>query len=117
MNRYAQIALEQHRRHRPLEHSMIDDPTRFFTEIGEEIQAEGTNLRDEILGPHRPAESIEDYRHRSYQALATAEELVLTDHWLFQPETEAEETAQDDPILDRYYRDLAAINEAIHTAP
>ena len=117
MNRYAQIALDQHRRHRPLEHSLIDDPTQFFTEIGEQIQADVTNLRDEILGPPRPDESIEDYRHRSYQALATAEELVLADHWLFQPETEAEQTAEDDPILDRYYRNLAAINDTIHTAP
>ncbi len=116
MNRYAQIAI-QHRRHRPLEHSLIDDPTRFFTEIGEQIQADVTNLRDEILGPPRPDESIEDYRHRSYQALATAEELVLADHWLFQSETETDETTDDDPILDRYYRDLTAINEAIHTAP
>ena len=80
MNRYAQIALEQHRRHRPLEHSMIDDPIRFFTEIGDQIQADVTNLRDEILGPPRPAESIEDYRYRSYQTLATAEELMLADH-------------------------------------
>lgn len=117
MNRYAQIAIDQHRRHRPLEHSLIDDPVRFFTEIGEEIQAEVKNLRDEILGRPRPGESIEDYRLRSYQALATAEELVLADHWLFQPETETDETAEDDPILDRYYQDLAAINDTIHTAP
>jgi hypothetical protein len=117
MNRYAQIALDQHRRHRSLEHSLIDDPVRFFTEIGEQIQVEVTNLRDQILGQPRPGESIEDYRLRSYQALATAEELVLADHWLFQPETEAQEAAEDDPILDRYYRDLAAINEALHAAP
>lgn len=117
MNRYAQIATDQHRRHRPLEHSLIDDPIRFFAEIGEQIQADVTNLRDEILGSPRPDESIEDYRHRSYQALATAEELVLADHWLFQPEIETGEAAKDDSTLDRYYRDLAAINETIHTAP
>lgn len=117
MNRYAQIALDQHRRHRPLEHSLIDDPTRFFTEIGEQIQAEVTNLRDEILGPTRPGESIEAYRHRGYQALATAEELVLADHYLFQPEADETEDLGNDPVLARYYRDLAAINETIHTAP
>ncbi len=115
MNRYAQIALDQHRRHRPLEHSRIDDPTRFFTEIGEQIQAEITSRRDEILGPPRPGESAEAYRLRSYQALATAEELVLADHHLFQPETG--EIDGDDPITDRYFRDLALINETIHTAP
>jgi hypothetical protein len=114
MNRYAQIALDQHHRHRPLEHSLIDDPTRFFTEIGEGIQADVTNLQDELLGSLRPHESIEDYRHRSYQALVTAEELVLADHDLLRPEADETDDLGDDPILDRRYRDLAEINETIH---
>ena len=114
MNRYAQIALEQHRRHRPLEHSMIDDPTRFFTEIGEEIQATVTSQRDEILGPPRPNEAAEAYRLRSYRALAAAEELVLADHHLLQPE--ATEQDEADPITTGYFRDLALINETIHTS-
>jgi hypothetical protein len=114
MNRYAQIALEQHRSHRPLEHSLIDDPTSFFTEIGEEIQAMVTNHRDEILGPPRPNETAEAYRLRSYQALVVAEELVLTDHHLFQPETtEQDET---DSMTTDYFRDLALVNETIHSS-
>lgn len=114
MNRYAQIAIEQHRRHRPLEHSMIDDPTRFFTEIGEQIQATVTSHRDEILGPRLPTETAEAYRLRSYQALATAEELVLADHHLLQPETTEQDEA--DPSTTGYFRDLALINESIHTS-
>ncbi len=117
MNRYAQIALDQHRRNRPLEHALIDDPTRFFTQIGETIQTDITNLRDQVLGPQGPDETIEDYRARSQQALATAEELVLTDHYLFQPEANDEpDDLTDDPILSRYYRNLAEINEALRTA-
>ena len=115
MNRYGQITHDQHRQHRPLEHSLVDDPTRFFTEIGDQIQADVTSLRDEILGSARPGESIEDYRHRSYQALATAEELVLSNHYLFQPEHQ-ETDEIDDPLLDRYYQDLAATNHAIHSS-
>lgn len=34
--------------------------------------------RDEILGPTREGESLEDYRRRGSQAMRTAEELVLT---------------------------------------
>ena len=117
MNRYGQIALDQHCRHRPLEHSQIDDPTRFFEGIGEEIQAEVTSYRGEILGRPRTGETAEAYRFRSYQALATAEEMVMADHHLFQPETdEMNETDESDPILDRYFRDLAEINRVIHTA-
>jgi hypothetical protein len=115
MNRYAQIALDRHRQHRPLEHSLIDDPTRFFTEIGEEIQAEVTSHRDEILGPQRPGESIENYRQRSYQAVATAEELVLSDHYLFQRETPNDPIEDEgDEVVDRYMRELDAINRLIH---
>lgn len=117
MNRYAQIALDQHRRSRPLEHALLDDPIRFFTEIGEAIQTDVTNLRDEILGPPQPGETIEDYRLRSQQALTTAEEVVLTDHYLFRPEADEEtDDFTDDPILVGYYRNLAEINETIRTA-
>jgi hypothetical protein len=120
MDRYAQMALDQHRRLRPLEHSLIDDPTPFFAEMGEQIQAQVTDLRDEILGPIRTHESIEHYRLRSYQALATAEEIVISDYF---PSETAEDPddgltdLEDDPDLAGYYRDLAEINHTIHTAP
>lgn len=120
MDRYAQMALDQHRRLRPLEHALIDDPTPFFTEIGYQIQAQVTDLRDEVLGPIRPDESIEEYRLRGYQARATAEEIVISD---FFPSEMAEDPdeglsdLEDDPDLARYYRDLAEINHTIHTAP
>jgi hypothetical protein len=117
MNRYAQIALEHHRHHRPLEHSLIDDPIRFFEEIGERIQTEVTRYRDEILGSRHPDETADAYRLRSYQTLAMAEELVLADHHLFQPETdETIEMDEGDPIANSYLWDLALINETIHTS-
>lgn len=120
MDRYAQMALDQHRRLRPLEHSLIDDPTQFFTEMGGQIQAQVTDLRDEILGQIRPGESIEDYRLRSYQALTMAEEIVLSDYFPLETAEDPDEGLSDlvdDPDLARYYRDLAEINHTIHTAP
>ncbi len=113
MNRYGQIALDQHRNHRPTEHAQITDPASFFEKVGEEIQAEVTSRRDQILDRQRPGETIEDYRLRSYQALATAEELTLADHYLFQAETE---NPDDDPLLAAAVADLAKVNLAIHTA-
>lgn len=115
MNRYGQIALEHHRRHRPNEHARVPDPEKFFTEIGEEIQAQITVRRDEILGQPRPGETPEDYRLRSYQALATAEELTLSDHYLFHPE-ENPDTDRDDPILSQYAADLDSINRTLHAS-
>ena len=46
-----------------------------------------SDLRDQILGQPRTNENLEAYRHRGYQAWSTAEEIVLTDHHLLQPET------------------------------
>jgi hypothetical protein len=94
--------------------SSIDRHPRFFTEIGEEIQATVTSRRDEILGPPRPNEAAEAYRLRSYQALAAAEELVMADHHLLQSETIDQDEA--DPITADYFRDLALLNETIHTS-
>lgn len=119
MNRYGQMALEHNRRHRPDASSQIRDPERFFAEAGEAIAEDVTWLRDEILGPVRPGESLEAYRLRSYQAFATAEERILADHYLFQPEL-PEKTGEDwsdDSDLDRRYRNLEEINRAINTPP
>ena len=117
MNRYGQMALDHSRQHRPDAFSQIHDPSVFFAEAGEAIAAEVTGLRDQILGPLRPAESPEGYRLRSYQALATAEELTLADHHLFQPgpTNETDEDWSDDPDLDHRYEALAEINQVINT--
>lgn len=116
MNRYGQMALEHSRQHRPDAYSQIPDPAEFFDEEGEEIAATVTRLRDEILGAPKPGETLEEYRLRSYQALATAEELTLADHPLFQPDPSTEtEDWSDDPDLARHYQDLAEVNEAINT--
>ncbi len=120
MDRYARMALDQHRRLRPLEHSLIDDPTQFFAEMGDQIQAQVTDLRDELLGQTRSDESIEDYRLRSYQALSTAEEIVISDFFHSEMAEDPDEDLsdlEDDPDLARYYRDLAEINRTIHNAP
>lgn len=67
-------------------------------------------LRDEILGPIRPGENLEEFRLRSYQALATARELIQAE--VGPPEISEEWS--DDPTLQESYRHLAEINQAIH---
>lgn len=115
MNYYGQIALDHTRNHRPGAYSQIPDPEEFFARVGEEIAATISQTRDQILGPPRPDEDLETYRLRSYQALATAQELVLADHHLFQPETtESEDGLDEDPDLASRYRLLDEINQAIN---
>lgn len=115
MNHYGQLALDHSRNHRPVAYSQIPDPDEFFAEAGEEIAAAITETRDQILGPPRAGEDLESYRRRGYQALATAEELVLADHFLFQPETTttAEDFDEDPDLADRY-RLLDEINRLIN---
>jgi len=115
MNRYGQLALDHNRKYRLDAYSQIPDPAAFFGEAGEQIAAAVSQLRDEILGPPKAGETPEEYRLRSYQALATAEELTLADHLLLQPDRSEEiEDWSDDPDLVRRYQDLAEINEAIN---
>jgi len=114
MNHYGQLALDHSRNHRPVAYSQIPDPNEFFAEAGEEIAAAITEARDQILGPLRADEDLESYRRRGYQALATAEEMVLTDHFLFQPETTTDEDFDEDPDLADRYRLLDEINRVIN---
>ena len=116
MNRYGQLAHDLSRNHRPVAYSQIPDPHQFFEAEGEKIALDVTELRDQLLGPPRTNENLDDYRKRGYQALATAEALVLADHHLFQPETTEpmDEDWEDDPELERRYRLLAEVNATIH---
>ena len=117
MNLYGQMAQDHNRQHQPDAYSQIPDPDAFFAEAGETIATEVTQLRDQLLGPRRRHESFEDYRLRSYQALATAEELTLAEHHLFQPDpmNGVDEGPSDDPALDLQVQALAEINQAINT--
>jgi hypothetical protein len=114
MNHYGQLALDHSRNHRPAAYSQIPHPDEFFAEAGEEIAAAITETRDQILGPPRAGEDLESYRRRGYQALATAEEMVLADHFLFQPETTGEEDFDEDRDLADRYRLLYEINRLIN---
>ena len=115
MNHYGQLALDHSRNHRPAAYSQIPNPDEFFAQAGEEIAAAISETRDQILGLPRADEDLESYRLRSYQALATAKELVLADHHLFQPETtETEDDLDEDPDVVNRYRLLDEINRAIN---
>lgn len=118
MNRYGQMVFGHHRQFRSDEHNQIENPTEFFTEVGEEIQAAVTELRDQILAGQRPWEDMEDYRRRSFQALREAEEVVLADHHLLQPVTDEDEdlTTVDDPAVASYYRALAIASQPLNQA-
>jgi hypothetical protein len=107
MNNYGQMVLDHYRQHRPTQVKRITNPIRYFAMVGEEIQAAVTELRDQLLGPPGPGENPEGYRHRGYQALRQAEELVL--HEILTPATESKATPEEDPEVLAYRARLGAI--------
>ena len=109
MNRYGQQAMAHWRRHRSTELATIDDPTTFFTDLGETVQSAVTSMRDEILA-REPTTNPVEVRRRARQATATAEEIVLGDLVLLPAEPT---TSPADPILEDYFRRLAEANEAL----
>ena len=115
LNRYSLLALDFCRSHRPNHWAATTDPISTFEAIGEDIQAQVTRTRDEMLGPPRPGEHPMDLDQRASQALATAEELILSEQPSFQPEatTNPDELTEDDPVLAAAWTALAAVNQAI----
>lgn len=111
MNHYGRMAMEHTQTHRPQAFSSIDDPTRHFTNLGEQVQAAITTARDEILGRQREGETIDAFRVRSHQAQRTAEKIVLMDLVWLPPEPTTEPAESDENLAD-HFRRLQEIEEA-----
>jgi hypothetical protein len=114
MNRYGRMAQDYTRENLPKAFAEIEDPERFFTNAGEEIEVAIGEVHAQILGDRRPEETQEEYQLRSSHSRRTAEELVLADHYLLVTEPEAEDQdVTDDPEQATYNEALAEFNEAI----
>lgn len=120
MNRYAEMALDHWRRHRPEALAAMADPTTHFTRLGEEVETRVGSLRDQILGSMRPAETPESYRRRSYQARHQAEEIVLGELvWVEAEPGNERESREDeaDPALVAHYDRLDLVARTLSAEP
>lgn len=120
MNRYAEMALDHWSRRRPRALAAMADPTTHFTRLGEETETRVGELRDQILGAQRPAETLESYRRRSYQAKRQAEEIVLGELVLVEaePGTEPEPWEDEaDPELVAHYDRLDLVARTLSAEP
>lgn len=105
MNEYGQRALDHDRIHYPERFATITDPQAHYLEVGERAQTAVTDLRDQLLGPQRTEETLDQYRGRSHQALRQAEELVL--HEILTPAIE------DASIPEELSGSLHAMNDRL----
>jgi hypothetical protein len=77
MNRYGALAERHWQTHLPTRYARIEDPARFFAELGEQIQDQITELKDTLAGDDRPGEGYLDKVGRLNAAEQMARERIL----------------------------------------
>ena len=91
MNRYGLMAQTHWARWLPSRYAAIGDPEAFFTGLGEQAAARIDDLALELAGDDRPGEGYLGKAGRLGQARRQAEEIVLADLVLLDPEPGAQD--------------------------
>ena len=86
MNRYGQMARSHWQAHLPQRYATISDPDSFFSAIGEEAERQVDELAGQIAGPGRPGEGYLERAGRLTAARGQAEEIILPQAVLPEPE-------------------------------
>jgi hypothetical protein len=79
VNRYGTEALRHWQRYLPASYSRLEDPVTFFTDLGEQADAEIEDKYLEYAGPDIPGESAEDKQARLTEAMNGAAEEVCAE--------------------------------------
>ena len=94
MNRYGQMARKHWARWLPARYATIEDPTSFFSDLGNQAEQRIDQLTDRLAGEDPPGEDYLAKAGRLGQARMQAEEIVLAELILLSPETDED---QDQP--------------------
>jgi hypothetical protein len=97
MNKYGAMAERHWRRWLPSRVVAMDDPSSFFSDLGEEVSERIGDLTMELAGNDPPGEGYMAKLGRLNMARLRAEEMVLPETVLLPPEPGAEE---DDAAAD-----------------
>jgi hypothetical protein len=76
VNYYGELALLHWRWYLPASYSRVEDPVKFFTDLGEQADAEIEDRYLDYAGPDVPGESAEDKQARLTKAMNRAAEEV-----------------------------------------
>ena len=77
MNRYARLAMSHWQRCAPRRVRALEDPAGFFTDLGEQVQAQVSDLARLLAGPDPARETYKQKVARLRTATRTAEEVVM----------------------------------------
>jgi hypothetical protein len=97
MNHYGQQALTHWRRYLPVSFGRLEDPERFFTDLGDQADAEIEERYLEYAGPEIPGESAEDKQERLTQAMNRATEEVYAELVTPSPASQGEPPEDQSP--------------------
>jgi hypothetical protein len=90
MNYYGEMARDHWARWLPARSAAIENPDSFFSDLGNQAEARIDALADELAGDDQPGEGYLAKAGRLGQARKQAEEIVLADMILLEPETGAD---------------------------
>ncbi len=121
VNRYGVIAQRHWGRWLPKQYAAISDPESFFTTLGEEVARQIDDLTDDLIGEIKQNDSYLAHVGRLFAARAIAEELVLPQRVLPDPELAGDDDQDDQEgaklrveerpmIVDRNHPSWAEVN-------
>lgn len=97
MDQYGEMARSHWARWLPRRFAAIEDPQSFFTELGEEAAERISDLAYQLAGEDQPGEGYLGKAGRLGEARHRAEQIVLAEMILLDPEPGTEETKAEDP--------------------
>jgi hypothetical protein len=90
MNYYGEMARDHWARWLPARYTAIENPDSFFSDLGNQAEARIDALADELAGNDPPGEGYLSKAGRLGQARKQAEEIVLAELVLLEPEAGAD---------------------------
>lgn len=96
MNHYGAMARRHWARWLPSRYAMIENPDSFFSDLGSRASDRIAELADQFAGGPPPGEGYLDRVGRLGQARRQAEEIVLHEMILLEPELEADQDQEQD---------------------
>jgi hypothetical protein len=94
MNYYGEMAQRHWARWLPRQYAGIEDPDSYFGDLGSRVEARIDNLADQLAGDGPPGEVYLARAGRIGQARRQAEEIVLTDMVLLEPDPATDQETQ-----------------------
>ena len=116
MNVYGRRAMEHWRRWLPARYATIQDPEAFFSTLGLQAESQVLDLAEQLEGPDLPGEGYLEKVGRLNMARMQAEELVLREVILLEPEPETTQTDDDQEDPNSMDLFLRLQNEAVWDA-